>query len=310
MPFDTLKAIFTRELAFYILKKSELLLALGGSYTSNYRTPVSDVDLFVIADEEDIQTIQSHVPAIPKVDIETRSTLWLNEICHKLVSHQLSLSGHFPNFDIYDLRFLARVLVGERLISCDCINGTLGQIEAPLCRVLAQYQSILFTNAYQDVYGLYICGRFDEAVFVAPALIQAACLLALLNTDLVDPSPKWAIQRAMNSDRKSLSKLATSCAHHLRSVVTSKDWVEGLLLLARAVVATSIINQGSHERIMLRDFSLDPKLSLALAPMGLPAVLTILDVESLGVHVCNNAALEQMLYEATFLIEGFGNVEN
>jgi hypothetical protein len=310
MSSEVLNAVFTPELVFHILKNPELLLALGGSHTTNYRTPVSDVDLFLIANEKSIDIVLSHVSAPPRVDIEARSTRWLNQVCDQIMSHQLSLSGRFPDFDPYDLRFLARVLVGERLVNCNAINETLRRVEGPLCRVLAQYQSVLFTNAYQDAYGLYICGRFDEVVFIASPLVQAACLLALLNTNLVDPSPKWAIQRAVDSNCTDLAKWAECCARHLRSTATTgKDWGKALLLLARAVVAISLVDKNARRSIKVREFRAEPEISLALVPMGLRDVLTMLDVESLGVHACNNAALEQILYDASVVIQSAGNVE-
>jgi hypothetical protein len=138
-----------------------------------------------------------------------------------------------------DLRFLARILRGQVVVDEGGVREGLEPLREPLRIALATYLSSSYAVVYEDVVGLLLAERYSEIVPIAGELAQRACLLALLQTQLVEPSPKWALTLAASTGGERLR----AGARRLNTLLGRMDpaapraWAESLMRLCNAVVA-------------------------------------------------------------------------
>ena len=173
---------------------------------------------------------------MPKADVEVRDVVWLEQICAELTAFSPSVSGGPTQFTFWDIRFLARTVNGEEVVGCEELSVPIRAVARPLQEALAAFFSATYVSTYEDIVGLTLAGRYDEGILIAGELAQRACILALLQTTLVDPSPKWAISLLRESGSDLLQRAAAPLFRHL-SGPPSRAWAVRLLALANGVVA-------------------------------------------------------------------------
>lgn len=281
------------QLAQIVGQGEKLVFALGGSSTTERRSRTSDTDLFAIAHRDVLPRLASIASSFPRADLEARDLEWLDGFCALLASYQPSINAGPSPFNFMDLRFLARILLGTIVVSQGTLRDDLETYREPLRVALATYMSSYYVGTFEDVAGLYLDGRYEDALLISGELAQRACLLALLQIALVDPAPKWSFAIARGGGVPELKRAAASMSRHLRTFGTQSPdiWVQNLLRLANGLVATGIL-EGLNEHESLDVSRICPlTLNAGLCVMGVPGYLTLLDVSKNTISVCNRALL-------------------
>ncbi len=267
-----------------------VLLCLGGSTLTALRTPTSDTDFFAIGAPRALSIARRIVSGLPKTDLEIRELPWLERLGEQLQAYHPPVHGGASPFAFVDLRFLARVLRGHAVVDEGGLLARIEPLREPLRRALATYLSSSYIVVYEDAVGLLLAGRYDEIPTIAGELAQRACLLALLQTQLVEPSPKWALSLAASAEDRRLR----AGASRLNALVGAYDaaapraWAESLLRLCNAVVAVGCLRAmrgvGSGAWPAAPDTGeFQPEWCL----MGVPSHQTLLDTRTNRVLVWN-----------------------
>jgi hypothetical protein len=275
-----------------------VLVAVGGSAVSERRNPTSDTDFFVIADPAILPMVQRLASKFPRSDVEARGLGWLDDICRKLECFTPSLNCGPSQFNFFDLRFLARILTGQLLVQDEVILSRIRSVEERLREALATFMSSFFVSTYEDIVGLAITTRFEEIPVIAGELAQRACLLALLQSRLVDPSPKWSLVMARDSPSPKLSRLAKGLIRHLGSsgAENPKDWAIKLMCLTNSIIGTSMLEVRSNtENYNVKARRADMNIEFEPLPtyclMGVPGYNTLIEMLENKIFTCNDSFL-------------------
>jgi hypothetical protein len=295
-------SVSVRQKLLQLKPSTDIFAGLGGSGVGVLSTCVSDIDIFVIAPADRLEYITSVLRCDRFVDVEGRSRDWLTAIAPDIAQFSINISGAYPPFDFYDLRFLARAATCERWTTVDVIEQDLCTIEQGLRLAVMQWASAEYVNCYQDLYGLFCGGRFDEVRYRGGELAQKACLIALASRTLLDPSPKWAIRMALEQSDALLKEPVRQIVHTLFGSLglCNRSIAESLLQLSRCIVGTAWL-RGSTDIARVEDPPMKRQntgIDLAWCPMGLPNFLTVFNVLTNSVHCCNSHFLEHFLAEA------------
>ncbi|MGJ5199643.1 hypothetical protein [Bradyrhizobium sp. HKCCYLRH1030] len=282
-------------LAQVLHHRGPLIFALGGSSTTQRRNRTSDTDLFAIAGRDQMSDLVAIAGSFPRADLELRDLDWLDSFCTRLSSYRPSINAGPSPFSFVDLRFLARVLLGTEIVSHSDLRRRLESCREPLRVALATYMSSYYVSTFEDVAGLYFDHRHEDALLVAGELAQRACLLGLLQIELVDPAPKWSFAIAREGRFPSLTAAAAAMQQHLGAFgkPTPNIWVQSLLKLANRLVATGILaaNDEGESAMPSSPLANSPAVNAGLCVMGVPGFQTLLDVSTNKISVCNRVLL-------------------
>lgn len=268
-------------------------LVIGGSSGTPYETCVSDLDAFLIADDDLIAnaartfvTSRSRRP----IDLERMTRSRFDALAQMVRGYSPTLTAGFSPFSFSDLRFLARSRLGQPIITNPEVDETLAAVQGQLRVAAAFYLSSMFIMRYQDAFGLLRAKRFDDLGLLAGELTQLACSVALLQTGLTDLSPKLAPRRAVDSGLGPLPRLAGRLIR--RACVADLDapgsWAEDLLRSLNAVVSAGVLN-GRGRRA--GECSVPCIWSPEQCVMGVPGYLTVMDVLTDRVWIVNEEYL-------------------
>jgi hypothetical protein len=274
--------------------RGRVLLAIGGSWITAHRSPMSDRDLFAIVQDGVLDSIRRLTSALPKTDLEVRDEPWLDAIVARLREFEVTINAGPSAFSFWDLRFLARIATGKVLISHEAMRGKVASVERQLQDALAVYLSSYVVSLYEDMLGFLLDDRREEALAQAGELCQRACLLALLQSRLADPSPKWAL--AMT--RESGSGRLRSASDHLFGVLASypeyepEAWMRALLNGVNRVIASGMLDRLETTAIRTVDgcdaASLRSQKELPhYCLMGVPGYLTMCNTATGKIALCN-----------------------
>lgn len=268
-------------------------VAFGGSVGTRFATSTSDVDLFVIGSLEQISSLSKALARAPRLDLESMSLPIFYDLQERLLRYQPCLNGELPPFVFTELRFLARCSLGTLLHRSKRTEELLHETRTALRLAISAYVSSVFVNRYQDMVGLYSDKRYSEALSWTGELFQLACILGLLQTDLVDPTPKWGMHQAQSSAHTSMA--AETMARHLGgySLWDPADWVSTSLGLSNAVIAAGILTSGEHSTPAISHIASTPDLRYCL--LGLPGYLALQDVIGERIFLANHATVQTYL---------------
>ena len=278
---------------------NHVLIALGGSSLTDLRTPTSDTDFFVIAAADLLPKAKRVISSRARTDLEVRDVEWLEAITARLLEYEPSVNAGPSEFSFWDLRFLTRIDLGHVLIQKGGVANKIASVRSQLRTALATYYSSGFVTIYEDAVGLYLAGRYDEILPISGEVAQRACLLALLQISLVDPSPKWAMSMARNSPNQQIRGGAEELLKHLGSYSESfsRQWVEKLLRLSNRMVAIGVVSSLAEHNDLTTALHSDASGEVVESQpewcvMGVPGYQTI-------VNTRNNKI---MLYNLPFIV--------
>lgn len=269
-------------------------LAIGGSSGTPFETIVSDLDLFLIGlDDDTALAIRREIGQLcgRSVDLEHMKAARFFELTNELRCYRPQLSAGLSPFSFGELRFLVRACQGSPIFSDNAIGNRLEEIREPLRIASAFYLSSLFVMRYQDAYGLFSANRIEDLTLVSGELIQLACLLALLQGDLVDLAPKSAPRRAILFGKGGLDVLASRTIEHFRSAdhANERDWALNLLYFVNAVIAAGTL---AGRVAALHSVGSDWAAEYCL--MGVPGYLSAINVVTNRIALVNEAYLRAL----------------
>lgn len=255
------------------------LVVIGGSILTDRATPTSDLDLLVVGSPELARAAVRSASWPKPVDLERREVTWLESLGQHLADYTPTATGTPSPFNLFDLRFAARTLLGRTVL------GTPPQtLREPLRVALADYFSTWWGSTYQDVLGLYLAKRADEALVLVGELAQRACTVALLQLGLIDPAPKWALRQCQRHH------LLVGAADRLERALCCTEptgaWLREVLIAANHVVAVSRSAGSPH---LTADPCSPPPVEWCV--LGRPGLDIILDASSGQLMVYNSAVL-------------------
>jgi hypothetical protein len=266
------------------------LTVLGGSRTTPLKTPTSDRDLFVIADTESLS------PDLQRryidTDIEFRNTRWVWNTCNSLRSFTPSPNVQMPQFNYYDLRFLARVALGIPIEGDQGLREPILNIKDALRKALTQSNATSYFVIFQDLVGCRKIGRHEIASLQCGELAQRAGTQAILNIGLHDPSPKWGIPQCLASQDKLVQRNANilQSIFALKYSVSISDWVSLVMTMSNAIIAASLLDGSFSSSIVPTDEGMD-LLHSDLCLIGVRPYHVLINALSHSHHVCNSSYL-------------------
>ena len=272
------------------------MVAVGGSRIEGWENCTSDSDYFVVApDEESIGALRK---TLPESDIEDRTVAWYLDICAALSTFQPTATPALPPFSWQDLRFLARILRGQILSDPASLRARADRVQYNLRLAIAQLYGTIFHNVYQDIYGLYEANCFDECLLMAGDLAQRACLQAVLQTELADPSHKWGARQALQHQNYRLRQAACSLIAIFRQAKQPSfaAWMTDLFGLVRCVVASAILAARTPAHCEAFPASEESTVSkhstrASLCLVGIPGYSVAMDVVTRDAFAYNSAQL-------------------
>ncbi|MFI6517605.1 nucleotidyltransferase domain-containing protein [Spirillospora sp. NPDC050679] len=260
----------------------DALVVVGGSLLTDCATPTSDLDLLVVGSPDEARAAAAALESPSAVDLEVRAPEWLPLLAERLHGFTPCAAGGPSPFDFFDLRFLARVLLGE------VIAGSPPEtLREPLRVALTDYFATWWSSTYLDVLGLYLAERPDEALVLVGELAQRACMVALLQERLVDPAPKWALRRCARHD--GLASSARLLQRALCCTEPDSSWLRGVLLACNRVVAASRAAQAAN---LVGDHAPPP---VEWCVLGRPDLNLLLDGSDGRLMIYNDAVLASYL---------------
>lgn len=270
---------------------------LGGSYGTTRETLTSDLDVFVIGEGGDYESYLARLQSHRIVDVETLSSSAFRIVRSQVENFVPDFSAELPSAPYDELRFLVRSLLGQ--IVQDCHLGDTTQLVEGARLVLAARAAAFYCNIFQDIYGLWCSGRYDDVVVRAGEITQWACMLALCQSQLVDPAPKWAPTLAC-ADSLQVGRAAQRLMQHLSQFRdgTGQHWTMTLLHRTNAVVAAAqlaarhkVVDAGARLGSAASDYWSDPSICL----IGVPGYLAVMDVREQTVTIGNEPLLSCMV---------------
>ncbi|HKY42699.1 MAG TPA: hypothetical protein VJM50_06360 [Pyrinomonadaceae bacterium] len=271
-----------------------VLIAMGGSSLTDLRTPTSDTDFFAIADADLLPKVKRLITSRKRIDLEVRHVEWLDSITARLLEYEASVNAGPSEFSFWDLRFLTRIYLGRVLIQKGGVADKIASVHSQLRTTLATFFSSGFVTIYEDAVGLYLARRYEEILPISGEVAQRACLLALLQTSLVDPSPKWAMTMARNSPNQQIRAGAEELLKHLGSYSesSSRQWVEKLLRLANCMVAIGVVASLAENNNFTTALHSDASGEVIESQpewcvMGVPGYQTIVNTRNNKIMLCN-----------------------
>ena len=193
--------------------EDELLVATAGGTVDGLSTPTSDTDILALCRAPVLPSLQRLLGQRLRLDLEHQDLDWFAAIEGRLLDHAVSVTGGLSPFSILDLRFLVRIGGGEALPAAGTLRDRLDRLLDKLRHAAAELVSTRFVSCFEDVAGFVLAGQNDLTATLAGELVQAACLLALLQNQLVDLSPKWPSRGACAGRTQRWPRLrATRCA--------------------------------------------------------------------------------------------------
>lgn len=276
-------------------REETFLLALGGSSITGLRSPTSDRDYFLVGAADLLARLPWPGQDRAKSDVETRDLVWFEGMLARLATFAPRLDAGPSPFTFWDLRFAARVLKGRKLCGSDHLFARLQRAAPNLRCALAAYMSSFFISTYEDVLGLCLAERYDEVAVLAGELAQRAALVALLQSELVDPAPKWSLALAKASRDPAMRSAAAAVLAHLNAPggVSRRAWALDLLRSVNTLVAVGMMRaQATRGPALPRtppapECLVPPDAALTYCLMGVPGFTTVMDFVSNRLHLCN-----------------------
>jgi hypothetical protein len=274
--------------------QGHVLLAIGGSWITPHRSPTSDRDLFAVVEDGFMDPMRRVIAGIPKTDLEARDRSWLDRIVGELLAFEVSINAGPSTFSFWDLRFLARVATGQVLVPHDVMAEQVASVERPLQEALAVYLSSYVLSLYEDMIGFLLHDRREEALAQAGELCQRACLLALLQSRLSDPSPKWALAMVRESGSARLQRASADLFQMLGSYqrYEPQAWIRALLNGVNRVIAVGMLDRLQTTAAPGPNGVSTPTLQSqkempSYCLMGIPGFATMLNTATGKIALCN-----------------------
>lgn len=268
-------------------------LVIGGSFATAFQTEVSDVDLFLVGGSR--TPLSSAIGRLMRrqVDLEEMSFSKFKGLVSDLDSFRPSATIGMSPFSFGDLRFLARTANGSPLIADADVQKTLETRRDKIRIAAAAYISTMYVMKYQDLFGFHSAGRTTDFGICAGEVFQYAALLSLLQFELPDLSLKSAPSALSATKNERVCSTATAVVDCFvgRRCRPSESPEQFLRLLNGLVGAAMLSCDDADDRMDSDEQSVwTPEYCV----VGTPGFLTVVNVRSNRVGLCNRVYLSQL----------------
>ncbi len=205
----------------------------GGSQAIGAATLTSDEDIFIVFDGDmpDPTIVNELRRRFRNVDIEQKDARSFISSIKSISIEELSIQKGMPETDYWTLRFATRIAMGRTLVPWPEIETALHDIHDSLRLALLAFHSTQYLNVYQDVYGLWIGCRVDEAALLCGELASRCIAVCNLHFGLCDPATKWALLQSKLLLNEQTLRSTTNLVQLVNSSFLSTDDIIARILM-------------------------------------------------------------------------------
>jgi hypothetical protein len=211
---------------------------LAGSLVEGFGTPTSDVDVYLLSDD-DVPGRRQYRFGATRVDAHLMSWAYLAATLDRLSATVLASDGTAPPPEERDLVLAARLWTSRPVTGAAALVQVRERVVFPRLRQLVAHARLTTVHtALEDYAGLRAVGDLDGALQVARVALLAAAKAVAATEGEVYPGDKWAFRQLARSAPPEFP-LATLVRLHRGDPATGPAWLSELAsfvqLLARRV---------------------------------------------------------------------------
>lgn len=277
--------------------EDKILVFSGGSKSLGWDTCTSDVDYYVIHKEPVDKNLHRRLNKGELSDIEYMEYSQFRDLSNRLGNYIPNLSGQYPPFNFFELRFIARCLLGKLVFGNPQMLEEVKHIQAFLRPACVSVYCSEWINSYQDAIGLLCDERIEEAILLLGNLTQLAFRLSASQFKLIDPSIKWGYQNLLSTQYVAIHKKTLSIINLLRCVKCHRDGLALLLELNKLIIFSGLIAEGNEELLSNGNADAIGTIDINLCYMGMPKYYVFFHVQNRSFSLSNASYLSS--YVAT-----------